>query len=488
MQIHGLQRKSIIYLVTLVGFATLSLLVVDVLNGNSPVVKESNIASVNSTTSSTFASNSQVEMVEDDGTDPSIIPLPSSAYAEVALERYSEQGTGAGSVLGCDDDAEMGCSTESGFLFQPICSRGETSIVVGDGTEVGSSGDSIKVTKNSKIEVWTVTVPMALLSGSEFVEDSRMAIQNSEGGFQGTFKPAYDIITDFEARAYCIPGMNCEDYDGYITNGPMGEYYVNVQAEMNEEALTDAEPDKAVIKPQLNSACPDVQKSKPNPKKSNRKGKFAEENYQLPGDGKLMRNFSSVMCLRASSAATETENHFACLENRTSFEFLVYAQVKIQDWIDCTIGEYDAETGEFTPPNPDLCKETVITSLKIDGLFGSVFKCFRNQCAIRYLDFARQGIMPPGQAMAMAPEDLQPKLAYNDPVVDPFYVSTPCVVRVDGIHFGDIPCIWDMSAYKADYDRQRAASGPGSADMPATFELYWQMVEEQIRGRGMKCS
>lgn len=417
-----------------------------------------------------------------------VVAMPAESYSVVDLSYFEDGTPNLERVLGCGTGgSETGCSVGNGLAYQPICSRGDVSLKVGDGNEVGNTGSEVLVTKNSKIEVWTVTVPMALLSGSEFVKDSRFAIGNADQGFQGTFKPAYDIITDHEARAFCVPGVDCESFDEGIANGPMASYYVNVHAELEEEATNAPEPDRAVIEPKLNSVCPDVQRSKPNPIKSNRKGTFVEKNFQIPGDKYDMRNFSSLKCLRSNPNGVDTTFFNACLEKRTSYNFLVFARVKIQDWIDCTIGTIDEVTGEYIAPDPELCKKNVLTSLKIDGLFGSTEKCYRNNCASRYMDLTRQGIQPPGSAIAMAPEDIADQVELNKPVVEPFYVSTPCMVRVDGIHFGEVPCLWDMSVYEADYDRQRAASAPGSEDMPATFEEYWKMVEEQISRRGEKC-
>ncbi len=480
MKKYLLQNKPLIFLFALVIFSYTTVLVVQ---SFTPITNTSNNIELGSTVQSQVQTPDQVQVVEE---DTPIRAIPSEGYAEVEVKYNSDGTSNLEQVLGCGNNgSNTGCVVDNHLAYQPICSRGETSIKVGDGNEVGRSGDGVKVTKNSRIEVWKITVPMALLSGSEYVKDSRMAIQSADDGFQGTFKPAYDIVTDHEARAFCVPGVNCDEFDEDIGNGPMSSYYVNVHAELNEEATNTPAPDRAVIEPRLRSACPDVQRSKPNPIKTNRKGKFVEAGFQLPGDHAHGRAFSSIQCMKADVTAEETPNHEACLEKRTSFNFLTYAIVKIEDWIDCTIGTYDSQTGEYTAPDPEQCKKSTLTSLKIDGLFGSVFKCFRNNCGIRYLDLTRQGIMPPVMAAEMAPDDITP--TFNQPVVEPFYVSTPCMVRIDGVTFGDVPCIWDMSAYQADYDRQRAANIPGSEDMPGTFEEYWKMVEEQIKKRGDMC-
>lgn len=461
------------------------MLVADALNSERKVIREVVAASTLSSDTSVETEQTVSTMpVEVEERDANITALPIEAYTEVDIT-YNEDGTpNVESVLGCGaSGSETGCTSNASIYYQPICSRSDVTITVGDGNEVGRSGDGVKVTKNSVIEVWKVTVPMALLSGSEYVKDSRMAIQDADEGFQGTFKPAYDIITDVEGRSYCVPGIDCDGYDKDITAGPMGSYWVNVHAELEAENTNTPAPDKATITPKLRSVCPDVQRSKPNPIKANRKGMFVEANYQLPGQHAFGRNFSSLVCMK--SAGVETPNYAACLEKRTSYNFLVYAIVQIEDWIDCTVGRYNAETKKWQAPDPELCKKSVITNLKIDGLFGSTFKCVRRNCASRYMDLTRQGTKPPGEAQSMAPEGLTP--LFNQPVVEPFYVSTPCMVRVDGIHFVEIPCIWDMSVYEADYERQRQASEPGSDNMPATFEEYWKMVEEQIKNRGEKC-
>ena len=482
------RQNPILFLGMLVGFALLSLQVVNTFTIK-PVIGETK-----SGTSAVSQSliGAPVDVVQDDGTTTRIIEA--QGYAPAAIS-YNEDGElELEEVLGCGDGSgsPTGCSVGAGIIYQPICSRGDTEVVVGDAEEVGQGGGGVQVTKNSKIEVWEVTVPMALLSGSHYVKDSRMAIGNADEGFQGTFKPAYNIISDQEARSFCIPGLEgeysggCIGYDENVADAPIDAYYVNVHAEMEEEPTNFPEPDKAVITPKLKSACPKVQLSKPNPIRTNRRGRWIEGNFQLPTEHSFMRNFRSVQCLKASNQGIEVSNHVACLEKRTSFNFLVYATVKIQDWIDCTIGSYNKETGEWEDPDPELCKESVLTGLKIDGLFGSTFKCFRNHCSSRYMDLTRQGTTIPVDASARAPEGLTP--TFNQPVVEPLYVTTPCKVRVDGVNIEDVPCLWDVSVYEADYERQKQASYPGDPNIPATFEEYWKMVEDQIAGRGEQCS
>jgi hypothetical protein len=386
---------------------------------------------------------------------------------------------GAEAVLGCSSSSPEGCSFVNEITYQPLCTQVPGEVTVGDGDEVGEQGESVKVKKNSLIEIYKVTVPLALISGSQYVKDSRLAISREFP----TFRAASDLIKDDEARKYCKPGVDCEKIDEVKDSSAEGPFGVHVRASMPQAEATGnpEQSDTAVIKKELTSACPNIQKSEPNPDKTNKYAEWIEPHFQAPGEHPTSRNNGDHQCVDASRINAEdlpkSEAFVSCVAETTPVDFIVSALIKLDQWAECTIGE-DAD--------PEKCEETELFGIEVDAIFGSQYKCSSGNCAGKYFDLMRQGSAIPGTASSLAPSDVEPEV--NKPQVEPFYVTTACKVRVDKKDVYDIPCLWDMSPYKRMYEQQKASTGPNNPDFPATWEEYWQMVEYDVERRGLSCS
>src|SRR5690606_32032721 len=127
-----------------------------------------------------------------------------------------------------------GCGFVNQITYQPLCTQTSGSVIVGDGDEVGEQGNSVKVQKNSVIEIYKVTVPLALISGSQYVRDSRLSISREFP----TFRAASDLIKEDEARRFCAPGKDCEGFDEVNSSAKVGAFGVHVRASMPEAEPT----------------------------------------------------------------------------------------------------------------------------------------------------------------------------------------------------------------------------------------------------------
>src|SRR5690606_34280003 len=63
---------------------------------------------------------------------------------------------------GCEDQNVQGCKSDV-IAFQPVCTEVTARIDLRGGQEAGNNGETVTVNKNSKIEIWKVTAPLAVL-------------------------------------------------------------------------------------------------------------------------------------------------------------------------------------------------------------------------------------------------------------------------------------------------------------------------------------
>ncbi|HVX93159.1 MAG TPA: hypothetical protein VHA74_03555 [Candidatus Dojkabacteria bacterium] len=393
----------------------------------------------------------------------------------------------------------LGCSTPScEFLktikYQPVCTEGSASIVVGNGQNIGQSGSGIKVQKNSRIEIVEITAPVALLSGSQYVENNLMAIWSKDKGMNGTFKPSYAMIDPAEAGMMMAPGDPADTVTKVYQNRKVNNFAVNVNIKTDGEDAPTNEPNLAVVNKTLNSVCPSVQKSDPNPDFPNKIAPDLVAQEQAPGYVNRSRAYGNLRCYNDNPNGTtlpNTDQFKTCVADFKPFAFLDFATIAIDKWIECTVphqGKDDQGNPITIPADPSLCKDTVLYGLRIDAIFGTPYNENAHENANYYLDSKVQMTAAPGDASAMAPKTIRDSMQPNMAAVEPFYVTTNCKVKVDGRSIYTIPCLWDMSAYQRDYQRQKQSAAPGEPNIPATFEEYWKDVEAQIAQRQLQCN
>ncbi len=394
--------------------------------------------------------------------------------------------------VGCTSGSQ--CEAEMRYRYQPICTQDGAAVTIGDGQKIGNGGKGIQVTDNSVIEIYEVTVPTNILSGSRYVEDDRMAIWSADKGMNGTYPNANRVISLAEAKSYCPPGSDCmKEVDLLNNENKEGNYEVNLRAKTDQENA-DYILNASVIERELFSVCPKVQSASPNPNFSNKvAGNVLNFLFQTPVEKVGARTYAGVNCKEGDSGmipVSGAEEYISCISKKFPFNFQIFASVTVQNWIDCTVGKYKTDKDGNTvyeEPDPDKCKANIMYALEVDALFGSPYRELKNQNAGFYMDYIVQGRTPPGAAKDMAPAGIKEVMVSNAPAIDPFYVSTPCKVRVDGKGIYEIPCIWDMTVYKNNWHRQKRDAIPGEANIPATFEEYWSYVDKQAQLWSQSC-
>ena len=397
-------------------------------------------------------------------------------------------------VLGTGCTSGSPCEAANRLKYQPICTQDGASITVGDGTEIGRGGKGVQITDNSVIEIAEITVPTAILSGSRYVEDSRMAIWSTDKGMNGTYKNANQMISYAEARSYCPPGSACvQEVDQLNQDNKTENYEFNLRLKTDQENA-DYTLNAAVIERELQSVCPKVQSASPNPDFSNKvAGNVLNFMFQSPGAKVGNRTYAGLNCKTGDGGMVPVagaDEFKSCVSKKFPFNFTIFASVTVQNWLDCTVGKYVKDANGnlvYEEPDPENCKANVMYALEVDALMGTPYREVKNQNAGFYMDYVVQGRTAPGYAKAMAPAGVQDTLVSNAPAVDPFYVSTPCKVRVDGKGIYKIPCIWDMTVYKNDWYRQKRDARPGETNIPATFEEYWSYVNKQAELWSQSC-
>lgn len=369
------------------------------------------------------------------------------------------------------------CDYNAEIVYQPICSMTQTGVDLADGGSGVEKGNSITVRKNSVVEPFEITVPQVLLQGSKYVDDSRKEISKEFP----VYRDSQHIILDEEARRLCQPGVDCAEFDR-ISKKSDEPFAVHAFMEVKgaEEGGKGGDG-RAVISsdPKLNSACPQVQKAKANPKKSGQYSVILDLMNQPPGEHQLGRSFGAVDCYNNNpngSHLQEAENFVSCVTDVKPTDFLVSAVFSVKQWLECLAGN-------------DSCEETEVLALRMDALYGGNMKCSKPDCEIRYYDYEKLKRTNPGDAQSMIPAGINPNdVNYLTPVTNPYYITTPCKVRVNRKQIENIKCLWDISPYQRVYENQKAASIPLDEKIPEDFNTYWNnYVMPEVQKRSLSC-
>jgi hypothetical protein len=377
-----------------------------------------------------------------------------------------ENGKVNQSVLGCMDGSGN-CDFNSQTPSQPVC-------ITQDATVDFKSGGSYKgtmVSKNAVIQPYKITAPIALLSGSKYVKNSNLEITKEFP----TFRSAGNLITKDQFMRSCIPGVNCDEYAEIADGSAKGPFAINVKSQKVGE--DNPSTSKATINQKLASATPNIQPAETNPDTTNKEAKELDLLTQVPGNQVTDRDFGTVKCLEVNPNGVSlvgSENFQACLSNIQPASFLSQAAISATRWAECL-------------KNKASCEKTELIGIQIDAIFGSSKECKSGACASRYFDGTVAYSTIPGESAKLVPEDIdKSKLNYNQPVVQPFYVTTPCQVLVDG-KVVKTSCLWDVSPYKEVYEKERMSKMPNDPNFPKTFEEYWSMIETEIKARSNSC-
>ncbi|MCK9368746.1 hypothetical protein M0R04_02095 [Candidatus Dojkabacteria bacterium] len=425
------------------------------------VFKKFNVVTTTPTQTTTSVASTKMEVFYND-TKADVAKTTIDSSSSVVIY---ENGKTNQSVLGCVDGSGD-CSFNSQTPSQPVCISQDTSIKLAK----GGISDGTTVRKNAVIKPYKITAPIGLLSGSKYPENSSLEITQEFP----TFRSAGDLITKDQLLSHCILGVNCDEYEKITKSSAKGPFSINVRA---QKVGVDAPNSKATISQKLASAFPKLQPAETNPDTTNKAAGALSLLFQTPGSQVTSRNFGTTKCIEVNSSGinlTGSENFQSCLSSVKPASFLAKAAIGIERWLQCL----KDKTG---------CEKTELIGIQIDAIFGSSTECKTGSCASMYFDATVASSTIPGEAAKLVPTEIdQSKLSANQAVIQPFYVTTPCEVLVDG-DVVKTSCLWDVSPYKRIYDKERANKMPNDPNFPKTFQQYWSMVEAEVEARSNSC-
>jgi hypothetical protein len=368
----------------------------------------------------------------------------------------------------CEDVSPQGCPSEV-IGFQPVCTKANISVDLRGGSE-SNSGNSVTVQKNSKIELWRITSPLALLSGKDNPYDSTYEISKANANFRSANQL---IDQDLVAAQFYAPTDRSELEDVY-NSADTGDFSVHVSTAFGGIGGGGTPPNEATISPELDTVCPDVNTSDPNPDAPNKISNEISNSYSSPTKVKFGRNYinpNDTECVYIDPqdvTLPNSEVFDTCVLDRRTFDGVVSALYGFAQWGECLADK-------------SKCEEVEVVGLLIDAPFGGNHYCEEGFCADQYYDNAVSARLDPERAIEETEEGLESK---GEALLKGHYVTTPCRIRVDYGDIYEVPCLWDVSPYKAEYELNLAQSS--DPDFP-TWEEYWYRVEAEAERRGAKC-
>lgn len=420
---------------------------------------------------------------------PTIEDLEKQGFKAEFVEVFgASSGSGGQSGPGACTGGRK-CDSNVDIAPIPQCSINDAGGSMTAGT--ASKGKSfVSVRLNANVEPFEITTPQVLLQGSKYVDDSRKIISYD----YPVYRDSQNIILADEARRTCAPGVDCEMFDE-IAGRQDFPIKINsfVEVKGDVEGGDNGEGKTVIYSvPSLRSACPDVQEAKANPRRSSGFSGELDIRRQIPVDSKdkenplnnggahsITRSFDAVQCLRKApdgEELDEAETFKMCITEVKPTDFAIAVVYELQQWLDCLIGDAD-------------CSETRVFAIRMDPLYGGQMKCAKPDCEVRYFEYEYLKNIAPGDAGSQIPAEIdRNKVNTFQPVTEAYYIQTPCKIRINkwGVH--DIPCIWDISPYKKQFQIQKAAYMPLDPTMPQSFDEYWNGgVMPELRKRSNSC-
>ncbi len=384
---------------------------------------------------------------------------------------YQNDTNGEVLAAGCVPFSDTGCESRT-VAFQPVCVQG-SAVVNMNGGVATDGGDSVRITKNAKIEVWKITSPLAILSGIESTKDNTFAISKSDPAFRSSS----DMIDEeYVARAYMAPGAESDQIDNIASGTDDDKFSVHTSAAIGGGSSAAAWPNEATVEKELGSACEDYQPSQPSPEKTNLFGGVLVDAYGTPVDPIYQRNYidhePACIFIDPNDIDLPKSDVFeTCLNTRSAFDGIVRGVWGIAKRLQCLA-------------DPAQCEKVELFGIIIDAPFGKNSQCEEGSCSDQYFDYSVGSNLAPDEVNEYKDEPFQDDF---EPVLKAHYVTTPCKVRVDYGTVYKVPCLWDISPYWNQYQLEKQQHEPNDPNFP-TFEEYWRLVEDASERRGAVCS
>lgn len=337
--------------------------------------------------------------------------IPQKVTQDQAAMVLSSSGTGVNSCL----------PSQVEITSYSFCTKDGAGDV--DYKEGSRSGDL--VSKNTKVTLVTVYVPLELFSGSN-VKDSNRKITTKTP----IYKPAGEQIDEKIANTLLIPGEQINDYKSSVQNKPFSSRY---SLSFGQNEGTPAEEGKVVVDEKLINDCEQCRnKSNPNPDKSNKISTFMKDTlYRTPGEKEQLAESEGIEACSNEDKFIEWEstNRKACAMDKVTVAIELIKKIPSALWDECTIAKLNPATNEEFYTANCIDPEKII--IKMSSVFGSDEECLDGICTNSYMNTRNK--------IALSPEDSSKESGK-------VYYTTPCQVIVDGkTKPYTVKCAWDMS-------------------------------------------
>lgn len=363
-------------------------------------------------------------------------------------------------VLAAADNSSKQCKEALvKYKTESMCERtGSKKLDYKDGTRTG-----VLVSKDARVVLSEVTIPLILLSGSEGVPDSNRQITDET---PNVYKPAGEQFDERIANNQLPPGTSIQEKKPWTFKEAFSTFFSTMFGQKRDTPTDEGE---LVVEEYIQNDCEHCNNdSNVNPDKSNKIASFKLDTTRYPGEKEELKQDSSKVSESCSNqdkfVDLTSKNYTACkISTIGRITALLKAQFTDKLWNNChdTIDE----NGQ-TVPATEECTNVENIVVKISSMFGSDEDCTDDTCTNAYMNKRN--------ASVMAPSDLE-----NDGKT---YFTTPCTAIIEGV-VGEVnvKCAWDLDYLlkERDFNEYDDYVGNGTPSESAYIKFLMEDSEQR---------
>lgn len=375
-----------------------------------------------------------------------------------SVEKVVERSQGL--VLNATTETSNQCKRADVIIESySVCARsGEPQMDYKPGVRSGQM-----VSRNSKIELVQVSVPLELFSGSEVKDSNRKLTSKTP-----IYKPAGEQFDEKLANVLLPPGQNIIEKTSPAQDTPFGSPYSTAFGQKVDEKSQEGE---VIVDEKIVNKCEYCNNpSNVNPDKSNKISTVLKNTTQrYPNEINTIDSSDAIeQCSdNATFEVWENKERLACVYGVVSRIINIVKDIASAEWNECTRPDmYDSE-GNLIPRSSDcIYVEDII--IMMNSPFGSDRECPDGVCTNSFMNTRNK--------TAMSPED---STAYSDKV----YYTTECLANVEGV-IGPVKvrCAWDFSHLYKERKLAEFDDVPGLEETP-TKQEYTNFLKNEAQRR-----
>lgn len=377
------------------------------------------------TTDQPYTVNTQIQeqyLIQDNS---SVLQESDGVQAQEVVEDTS-------TVLAASDSSSQSCKEALiKYKTESICARnGSGSQDYQDGSRSGNL-----VSKDSKVYLTEVTMPLVLMSGSKGVPDSNRMITEKT---PNVYKPAGEQFDEKIANTLLPPTKQIAVKRPWAIKEAFSNFFSIAFSKLTDKPT---EAGDLVVDKYLQNDCESVgNDSNITPDKSNKIASFMYDSIsRTPGEKEKIKNMDiSESCNEDTDKFIELDktSYTACKLNLLgNIMVSLKATFGADRWNNCH--EHLDADGNIVPPTED-CVDTENIVVIISSSFGSSEDCKDDVCTNAYLNNKVKTSLSPTDSSA-----------YNSKT----YFLTPCKAYIEGVATPiNVKCAWDLDYLMKDRD------------------------------------